>query len=49
VYKSLILFGLNLIIAGLVFGLLDRGTFLKGSAQQRQALNARARRAVVTS
>jgi NADH-quinone oxidoreductase subunit H len=48
VYKSLILFGLNLIIGGLVFGLLDSGMFLKGSAQQRHSLNARARRVPVT-
>jgi NADH-quinone oxidoreductase subunit H len=47
VYKSLILFGLNLVIAGLVFGLLDSGMFLKGSAQQRLTLNTRARRATV--
>jgi len=37
------------VIAVLVFGLLDSGMFLKGSAQQRHALNARARRAAVTS
>jgi NADH-quinone oxidoreductase subunit H len=49
VTKSLILFGLNLVIGGLVFGLLDSGMFLKGSAQQRHALNARARRATVAS
>jgi NADH-quinone oxidoreductase subunit H len=49
VYKSLILFGLNLVLGGLVFGLLDSGTFLKGSAQQRHELNARARRAAVVS
>jgi NADH-quinone oxidoreductase subunit H len=48
VNKSLILFGLNLVIAVLVFGLLDRGVFLKGSAQQRHTLNARARRVTVT-
>jgi NADH-quinone oxidoreductase subunit H len=48
VYKSLILFGLNVVIAGLVFGLLDRGMFLKGSARQRLTINTRARRATVT-
>jgi NADH-quinone oxidoreductase subunit H len=48
VYKSLILFGLNVVIAGLVFGLLDSGMFLKGSARQRLTINARARRAAVT-
>ena len=49
VYKSLVLFGLSVVIAVLVFGLLDSGMFLKGSAQQRHSLNARARRATVTS
>ena len=49
VYKSLVLFGLNIVVAGLVFGLLDSGMFLKGSAQQRHSLNARARRATVIS
>jgi hypothetical protein len=49
VYKSLALFGLNIVIAGLVFGLLDSGMFLKGSAQQRHSLNMRARRATVIS
>jgi hypothetical protein len=48
VYKSLILFGLNVVIAGLVFGLLDSGMFLKGSARQRLTINTRARRATVT-
>jgi NADH-quinone oxidoreductase subunit H len=48
VYRSAILFGLNVIIAGLVFGLLDSGMFVKGSAQQRRNINARARRATVT-
>jgi hypothetical protein len=37
------------VVAGLVFGLLDSGMFLKGSAQQRHSLNARARRVTVTS
>jgi NADH-quinone oxidoreductase subunit H len=45
VMKSLALFGLNLIIAVLVFGLLDRGVFVRGSARQRRALDAPARRA----
>jgi NADH-quinone oxidoreductase subunit H len=49
VYKSLLLFGLSAVIAVLVFGLLDSGVFLKGSAQQRHSLNARARRATVTT
>ena len=45
VMKSLALFGLNLVIAVLVFGLLDRGVFVRGSARQRRALDAPARRA----
>ena len=49
IYQPLALFGLNLIIAVLVFGLLDRGVFVRGSGRQRQALNARARREVVTT
>jgi NADH-quinone oxidoreductase subunit H len=49
VYESLILFGLNLGVAALVFGLLDSGMFLKGSARQRHTLDARARRAPATS
>jgi NADH-quinone oxidoreductase subunit H len=48
IYLSLILFGLNLVVAVLVFGLLDSGTFLKGSARQRRALDARAQRAAAT-
>ena len=35
--------------AALVFGLLDSGVFVRGSARQRQALNARARREAVTT
>jgi hypothetical protein len=49
VLKSLVLFGLNVIIVGLVFGLLDRNVFVKGSGRQRHSLNARARRATVAS
>jgi NADH-quinone oxidoreductase subunit H len=49
VYRSLLLFGLSAVIAVLVFGLLDNGVFLKGSAQQRHSLNARARRVTVTT
>ena len=45
VMKSLALFGLNLVIAVLVFGLLDRGVFVRGSARQRRALDATAQRA----
>jgi hypothetical protein len=43
------LFGLSLVLAVLVFGLLDRGIFIRGSARQRHSLNARARRATVTN
>src|SRR3954467_7080718 len=46
---SLAMLGINLVVAVLVFGLLDGGLFIRGSAQQRHALNARARRAVVTN
>jgi hypothetical protein len=49
IYEGLALFGLNLVVAFLVFGLLDRGIFIRGSARQRHSLNARARRAPVTS
>jgi len=45
VMKSLALFGLNVVIAVLVFGLLDRGVFVRGSARQRRALDAPALRA----
>jgi NADH-quinone oxidoreductase subunit H len=43
--RLLALTGLNVVIAFLVFGLLDRGVFVQGSARQRRALNATARRA----
>ncbi|HVQ45849.1 MAG TPA: NADH-quinone oxidoreductase subunit NuoH [Gemmatimonadales bacterium] len=49
VMKSLALFGLNLVIAVLVFGLLDRGVFVRGSARQRRALDAPARRAAAVT
>jgi NADH-quinone oxidoreductase subunit H len=38
---SLILFGLNLAIAFLVFGLLDSGVFIRGSGYRQQGLEAR--------
>jgi NADH-quinone oxidoreductase subunit H len=47
--RLLALFGLNLVIALLVFGVLDRGVFVRGSARQRRALNAVARRAPAVS
>jgi NADH-quinone oxidoreductase subunit H len=43
VWRSLGLFGLNLVLAVLVFGILDRGIFVRGSGRQRRALEARAR------
>ncbi len=43
--RLLALFGLNVVIAILVFGILDRGVFVRGSARQRRALDAPARRA----
>jgi NADH-quinone oxidoreductase subunit H len=49
IYQPLALFGLNLVIAVLVFGVLDRGVFVHGSGRQRRALNARARRGAVTT
>jgi NADH-quinone oxidoreductase subunit H len=47
--QGLSLFALNVIVAILVFGLLDRGVFVRGSAKQRRELNAPARRAPVVT
>jgi NADH-quinone oxidoreductase subunit H len=47
--KGLSLFGLNIVVAILVFGLLDRGVFVRGSARQRRELNAPARRIPVVT
>jgi NADH-quinone oxidoreductase subunit H len=47
--EALALFGLNLVLAVGVFGLLDSGMFIRGSARQRTTLEARAERAAVTS
>jgi NADH-quinone oxidoreductase subunit H len=47
--QGLSLFALNVIVAILVFGLLDRGVFVRGSARQRRELNAPARRAPVVT
>jgi NADH-quinone oxidoreductase subunit H len=47
-YQSLALFGMNVVVAGLVFGLLDSNVFIRGSGRQRRALDARARRTAVT-
>jgi NADH-quinone oxidoreductase subunit H len=44
---SLILFGLNIAIAFLVFGVLDSGAFIRGSGYRQQVLEARGTRAAV--
>jgi NADH-quinone oxidoreductase subunit H len=49
ILKGLSLFALNVVVAILVFGLLDRGVFVRGSGRQRRALNAPARRAPVAT
>ncbi len=45
VVGSLALFGLNLVIALLVFGLLDNGIFIRGSGYRQQLYTERGRRA----
>jgi NADH-quinone oxidoreductase subunit H len=45
--KALALFGVNIVVALLVFGLLDSGVFIKGSSR-RQTSQARSGRAAVT-
>jgi hypothetical protein len=47
--KGLSLFALSIVIALLVFGVLDRGVFVRGSAKQRRELSATARRAPVVT
>jgi NADH-quinone oxidoreductase subunit H len=47
--EALALFGVNLGLAVLVFGLLDSGVFIRGSGRQQATLEARAERATVTS
>ena len=44
---SLVLFGLNLVIAFLVFGVLDSGIFIRGSGHRQQVLTERGTRAAV--
>jgi len=44
---DLALFGVNLVVGFLVFGLLDSGMFVRGSVRSRQALEARRARAPV--
>ncbi|MCI0656280.1 MAG: NADH-quinone oxidoreductase subunit H, partial [Acidobacteria bacterium] len=46
--RSLALFGLNLVLGVLVFGLVDSGVFIRGSSQRQRTLEARANRAAVT-
>jgi NADH-quinone oxidoreductase subunit H len=46
--EALALFGVNLVVGVLVFGLLDSGMFIKGSSRRQQILEARARGAAVT-
>ena len=45
--KALALFGVNVVVGLLVFGLLDSGVFIKGSSR-RQTSEARSGRAAVT-
>ncbi len=45
---ALALFGVNLVLGVLVFGLLDSGMFIKGSSRKQQITEARAQRAAVT-
>jgi NADH-quinone oxidoreductase subunit H len=47
--RSLGLFGVNLVVGLLVFGLLDSGVFIKGSNRRQQTSKALAKRATVTS
>jgi hypothetical protein len=42
---SLAMLGLNLVVAILVFGVLDSGVFIKGSVQRQRILERRAERA----
>jgi NADH-quinone oxidoreductase subunit H len=44
--KSLVLFGLNLVLGVAIFGLLDSGVFIKGSNRRQLTSEARARAAV---
>jgi NADH-quinone oxidoreductase subunit H len=47
--RSLALFGVNVVVGLLVFGLLDSGVFIKGSNRRQQTSKALAKRATVTS
>jgi NADH-quinone oxidoreductase subunit H len=46
--ESLALFGVNILVGLLVFGLLDRGIFIKGSNRRQQTSKALAKSATVT-
>ena len=46
--RALALFGVNVVVALLVFGVLDSGVFIKGSNRRQQTSEARAPRATVT-
>ena len=46
--RSLALFGVNVVVALLIFGLLDSGAFIKGSNRRQQTSKALAKRATVT-
>jgi NADH-quinone oxidoreductase subunit H len=49
ILKGLSLFALSVVVSILVFGVLDRGVFVRGSGRQRRPLNAPARRAPVVT
>ena len=46
--RALALFGVNVVLGLLIFGLLDRGVFIKGSNRRQQTSKALAKRATVT-
>ncbi len=46
--RSLALFGVNVVLGLLIFGLLDSGAFIKGSNRRQQTSKALAKRATVT-
>jgi NADH-quinone oxidoreductase subunit H len=46
--RSLALFGVNVVVGLLVFGLLDSGVFIKGSNRRQQTSKALSKRATVT-
>jgi NADH-quinone oxidoreductase subunit H len=49
ILKGLSLFALSVVVSILVFGVLDRGVFVRGSGRQRRPLNAPARHAPVVT